>query len=321
MTIGIFDPLEPITQGTPTPRKQPRLSRQGRLHERPVYVSATFISQKHEGVIDAADFDSFGFDVGGKVTFGQLEFLAWYYQGKGMGTTALYLFGDDAGRARSATRMASWRRSPTSSATPSSASTTARAISISLRGEAPSNLVETNEKYTLGAYYSLTENLDAARRIHRHQGRGAQWHRERQQQLQPRRLFVVLMTDDRACCVAVRWRLAACSESSCTVAHADRAYVSNEDGHSVSVFDTDRLGQSSRQSTSASGRAGLKLNHDGSRLFVAVSGLPKCPPTVPDEECAKLERDLKADGIAIVDTARTRSSRCCRPARIPSSSH
>ena len=47
----------------------------------------------------------------------------------------------------------------------------------------------------------------------------------------------------------------------------------------------------------------MKLNRDGSRLFVAVSGLPKCPPTVPDEECAKLERDLNADGIAIVDTA------------------
>jgi YVTN family beta-propeller protein len=48
---------------------------------------------------------------------------------------------------------------------------------------------------------------------------------------------------------------------------------------------------------------GLKLNADGSRLFVAVSGLPKCPPSVPDEECAKLERDLQADGIAVVDTA------------------
>ena len=47
---------------------------------------------------------------------------------------------------------------------------------------------------------------------------------------------------------------------------------------------------------------GLQLSHDGSQLFVAVSGLPKCPPTVPDEECAKLERDLKADGIAVMDT-------------------
>jgi YVTN family beta-propeller protein len=45
------------------------------------------------------------------------------------------------------------------------------------------------------------------------------------------------------------------------------------------------------------------LSRDGSRLFVAVSGLPKCPPSVPDEECAKRGRDLQADGIAIVDTA------------------
>ena len=45
----------------------------------------------------------------------------------------------------------------------------------------------------------------------------------------------------------------------------------------------------------------LKLTRDGSRLFVALSGLPKCPPSVPDEECAKLERDLKADGIAVIN--------------------
>ena len=47
---------------------------------------------------------------------------------------------------------------------------------------------------------------------------------------------------------------------------------------------------------------GMKLDRAGKRLFVAVSGLPKCPPTVPDEECAKRKRDLGADGIAIVDT-------------------
>src|SRR5581483_11402105 len=47
---------------------------------------------------------------------------------------------------------------------------------------------------------------------------------------------------------------------------------------------------------------GLKLNRDGSLLYVAVSGLPKCPPSVPDEECAKLKRDLSADGIATIDT-------------------
>jgi PQQ-dependent catabolism-associated beta-propeller protein len=83
---------------------------------------------------------------------------------------------------------------------------------------------------------------------------------------------------------------------------AERAYVSNEDGHTVSVFDTER---GEVIATIAVGKRprGLKVTRDGSRLFVALSGLPKCPPSVPDEQCAKLERDLKADGIAIVDTA------------------
>jgi YVTN family beta-propeller protein len=86
-------------------------------------------------------------------------------------------------------------------------------------------------------------------------------------------------------------------------AEASRLYISNEDGESVTVLDTD---SSTVIETIAIGKRprGLKLNADGSRLFVAVSGLPKCPPSVPDEECAKLERDLKADGIAVVDTAK-----------------
>jgi len=85
-------------------------------------------------------------------------------------------------------------------------------------------------------------------------------------------------------------------------ADAGRAYVSNEDGHTVTVIDTDK---DEAIATIAVGKRprGLKLNRDGSRLYVAVSGLPKCPPTTPDEECAKLERDLRADGIAVVDTA------------------
>lgn len=85
-------------------------------------------------------------------------------------------------------------------------------------------------------------------------------------------------------------------------ADAARLYVSNEDGESVTVLDT---ATNAVIATLAIGKRprGLKLTADGSRLFVAVSGLPKCPPSVPDEECAKLKRDLKADGIAVVDTA------------------
>jgi YVTN family beta-propeller protein len=82
---------------------------------------------------------------------------------------------------------------------------------------------------------------------------------------------------------------------------ADRAYVSNEDGETVTVLDS-RDG--SVVATIAVGKRprGLKLSRDGSVLYVAVSGLPKCPPSVPDAECAKLKRDLQADGIAMIDT-------------------
>jgi YVTN family beta-propeller protein len=85
-------------------------------------------------------------------------------------------------------------------------------------------------------------------------------------------------------------------------AQAARLYVSNEDGQSVTVLDAE---SGALIETLAIGKRprGLKITPDGSRLFVAVSGLPKCSPSVPDEECAKLERDLQADGIAVVDTA------------------
>lgn len=79
-------------------------------------------------------------------------------------------------------------------------------------------------------------------------------------------------------------------------------YVTNEDSNDVSIIDgasnaviaTVPVGKRPR---------GLKVSPDGTRLFVAVSGAPKCPPTMDDEECEKLEADLAADGIAEVDTA------------------
>jgi YVTN family beta-propeller protein len=79
------------------------------------------------------------------------------------------------------------------------------------------------------------------------------------------------------------------------------AYVSNEDGNSVSVIDT---GSGQTVATLAVGKRprGIKLSPDGRRLYVAVSGVPKCPPGVPDEECAKRPRDWAADGIAVLDT-------------------
>ena len=95
--------------------------------------------------------------------------------------------------------------------------------------------------------------------------------------------------------------------------------MSNEDGDSISVIDTQRAQVVATIDVGKRPR-GMKIDRAGARLFVAVSGLPKCPPTVPDEECAKLKRDLSADGIAIIDTTSQRSSACWRPARILNSS-
>jgi PQQ-dependent catabolism-associated beta-propeller protein len=99
-------------------------------------------------------------------------------------------------------------------------------------------------------------------------------------------------------------------------AHAGRAYVTNEDGESVSVLDTDKAEVVATVNVGKRPR-GMKLSRDGKQLFVAVSGLPKCPPTVPDEECAKLKRDLTADGIAVIDTTTLKLDRLLKSGSDP----
>jgi YVTN family beta-propeller protein len=89
-------------------------------------------------------------------------------------------------------------------------------------------------------------------------------------------------------------------------AHAARAYVSDEDDGTVTVVDTERLAAIATIPVGKRPR-GLALSHDGARLYVAVSGMPKCPPPISDEECAKLPRDPQADGIAVIDTATLRA--------------
>lgn len=88
-------------------------------------------------------------------------------------------------------------------------------------------------------------------------------------------------------------------------AWAARAYVSNEDDGTVTVVDTQRLTALATLPVGKRPR-GLVLSHDGTRLYVALSGLPKCPPPMTDEDCARLPRDRQADGIAVIDTATLR---------------
>lgn len=158
LTVGIFDPLEPILQGAATPESSPGFHAKVAYTNGPIYVSATFISQKNNGVTSASDFDSHGFDVGGKYTFGDFEVLGWYYQGKGLGTTALYLFSDDgAGHTRDSDgflAQVTYKLGKTKLGLNYGESKLDLA-----RGEARSALVKSNKKYTAGAYHSLTKNL------------------------------------------------------------------------------------------------------------------------------------------------------------------
>jgi len=88
-------------------------------------------------------------------------------------------------------------------------------------------------------------------------------------------------------------------------AYAGRAYVSNEDDGTVTVLDTQRLAVIATVAVGKRPR-GLALTRKGARLYVAVSGLPKCPPPMRDEDCARLPRDRAADGVAVMDTATLR---------------
>lgn len=158
LTLGIFDPVEPILQGAATPKGSPGFHGKLAYTRGKLYLSAAFLSQKQEGVTDASDFDSRAFDVGGKLKLGAAELMAYYYQGKGVGTTALFLFSDDgAGGERDSDgflAQATYALGDTKFGVNYGESNLDLAS-----GEAASALVRKNSKVTLGVYHALTPNL------------------------------------------------------------------------------------------------------------------------------------------------------------------
>ena len=84
---------------------------------------------------------------------------------------------------------------------------------------------------------------------------------------------------------------------------AERVYVTNEDGHSVSIISAATQSVLGEIAVGTRPR-GVEVSDDGEQVYVALSGSPKCPPTLPDDECAKLTSDKSKDGIAIVDVRR-----------------
>ncbi|MGH9261798.1 MAG: beta-propeller fold lactonase family protein, partial [Acidimicrobiales bacterium] len=80
------------------------------------------------------------------------------------------------------------------------------------------------------------------------------------------------------------------------------AYVTNEVSQDLTVIATASDSVVATIPLGARAR-GVKVSPDGRLVYVALSGSPRCPPTMPDEECARLPVDKSKDGIAEIDAA------------------
>ena len=83
----------------------------------------------------------------------------------------------------------------------------------------------------------------------------------------------------------------------------ERVYVTNEDGGTISIISTATQKVIGEVQVGTRPR-GIEVSRDGERIYVALSGSPKCPPAMPDDECAKLAADKAKDGIAVIDARR-----------------
>lgn len=85
-------------------------------------------------------------------------------------------------------------------------------------------------------------------------------------------------------------------------------YVTNEDSNDLSVIDP---ADNEVIATIAVGKRprGVRVSPDGRFVLTALSGSPKCPPTMPDEECEAMGVDRSQDGIAMIDAAARRLTR------------
>jgi predicted porin len=101
VTLGIFDPVESLTDPAgPTPKSTPGIH--GKVVYKwgtDLYLSASFLWQKqdiNESALTGISgqritYNGRGFDVGGKYDFMGFQVAGWYYYGKGLGTTGLFV--------------------------------------------------------------------------------------------------------------------------------------------------------------------------------------------------------------------------------------
>lgn len=107
---------------------------------------------------------------------------------------------------------------------------------------------------------------------------------------------------DKVAALLAEYHIPVTSEVASAELPRDRDYIvaSNEDSNELSVIDAKSQAVIKTFDVGRRPR-GMKASADGECVFVALSGSPKCPPSITEEECEAKETDKSADGIAMVD--------------------
>jgi len=169
LTVGIFDPLNSLTEpGTPDVKSAPgfhgKLAWSQKMSDTmKLSLSGTIFEQKqtYEALGVGGSYQSVGGDVFAKLDIGGLSLMASGYDGRGIGTTGLYILSDDGlGHARDSYGylvQATYTVGPVKYGVNYGVSRLAFANATD-RATTP-DLLSENAKVTGGVYYSLTKNL------------------------------------------------------------------------------------------------------------------------------------------------------------------
>jgi predicted porin len=172
-TIGIFDPLNTLSQ-VPASKKAPGLHAKVAYTAGPLYLSASGLFQQQRrttttpgpnGTTITApgdpNYNSWAIDLGGKYDIAGFEVAGWYYTGRGVGTTGLFVNSDDGfGHARKSDgylAQVTYKIMSTKFGI-NYGQSNLRAADGDL-GIGRADLVNKNDKVTLGVYQDLTTNL------------------------------------------------------------------------------------------------------------------------------------------------------------------
>ena len=164
-SFGIFDPLNTLSQ-VPSSKKAPGFQAKVNYTAGPLYLSMSGLFQQQRNTtgtatVPAGDYNSWALDFGGKYDIAGFEAAGWYYVGKGVGTTGLFVNSNDAaGDPRDSDGFliqATYKVMSTKFGI-NYGQSVLKAAGGDV-GIVRDDLVRKNDKITLGVYQDLTTNL------------------------------------------------------------------------------------------------------------------------------------------------------------------